>query len=191
MKKLFVCAMLMGLVLPAFAADAIYKGDAKKDVVCYFFRGNFCSDPACKKLLYNHPGNAVSKVKGRIDAKNAIYRLMGDKIFKGYSVKKEDCIATIVETKTQKGNLKAAKVYEGWAIARDKKEKFEKGGITIITSMKVTADGISKPAGKVLYTIIDNKIYKGDSTDPKDCVLNYTGDLNASRLLFVCIELAK
>ena len=59
MKKLFVCAMLMGLVLPAFAADAIYKGDAKKEAVCYFFRGNFCSDSACKKVIYNHPGNAV------------------------------------------------------------------------------------------------------------------------------------
>lgn len=190
MKKLFVCAMLMGLVLPAFAADAIYKGDAKKEAVCYFFRGNFCSDSACKKVIYNHPGNAVSKEK-KTNAKNAIYRIMSDRIYKGYSVKKEDCIATIVETKTQKGNLKAAKVYEGWAQVRDKKEKHEKGGITIVTGMKVTSDGISKPAGKVLYTISDNKIYKGDSTDPKDCVLNYTGDLNASRLLFVCIELAK
>ena len=191
MKKLFVCAMLMGLVLPAFAIDAIYKGDARKEAVCYFFRGSFYADAARKNLIYNHPGNAVSKEKGRITAKNAIYRIMSDKIFKGYSVKKDDCIATIVETKTQKGNLKAAKVYEGWAQVRDKKEKFEKGGITIITSMKVTSDGISKPAGKVLYTISDNKIYKGDSTDAKDCVLNYTGDLNASRLLFVCIELAK
>ena len=190
MKKLFVCAMLMGLVLPAFAVDAIYKGDAKKEAVCYFFRGNFYSDSARKKLIYNHPGNAVSKEKGRIDAKNAIYRISSDGIYKGYSTKKEDCIATIVETKTQRGNLKAAKVYEGFARAV-KVEKHEKGGITVFTITKVTSDGISKPAGKVLYTISDNKIYKGDSTDAKDCVLNYTGDLNASRLLFVCIEFAK
>ena len=188
MKKLFVCAMLMGLVLPAIAADAIYKGDAKKEAVCYFFRGSFYADSARKKLIYNHPGNAVSKEKGRVNAKNAIYRLMGDKIYKGYSVKKDDCIATIVDTKTRKGNTVEAKIYEGWAVPRDKVGDPEKGGIT---SIKVTSDGISKPAGKVLYTISGNKIYKGDSTDAKDCVLNYTGDLNASRLLFVCIELAK
>ena len=190
MKKLFVCAMLIGLVLPAFAADAIYKGDAKKEAVCYVQGNNFYADPARKQLMYNLSGNMFSKEK-KSNAKNAIYRTQGGKLYKGASLRMEDCIATIVETRTQKGNLKEGKVYEGWAQVRDEVKKREKGGIVIVTSMKVTSDGISKPAGKVLYTISGNKIYKGDSTDAKDCVLNYTGDLNASRLLFVCIELAK
>lgn len=192
MKKLFVFAMLMGLVLPGFAIDAIYKGDSTdaKNVVCYVVGSNFYADSARKQLMFNHPGSMVSKEK-RTTAKNAIYRTMGDKIYKGSSLKKEDCIATIVETKVQKGNTKEAKIYEGWAIPRDEVKKREKGGITILTSVKVTSDGISKPAGKVLYTIADGKIYKGDSKDAKDCVLTYTGSLTASRLLFVCIELAK
>ena len=189
MKKLFVCAMLMGLVLPAIAIDTVYKGDSK-DAVCYYFSRNFYADAARKQLLFNHPGNLVSKEK-KATNKNAVYRLMSNKIFKGYSIKKEDCIATIVESKTQKGYTKEAKIYEGWAVVREKKEKFEKGGITIITSQKVTADGKSKPAGKVLYTISGNKIYKGDSTDAKDCVLNYTGDFDSSRLLFIAVEFAK
>ena len=45
--------------------------------------------------------------------------------------------------------------------------------------------------GEYGYTIKDNKIFKGDSTDPKDCVLSYTGDFNASRLLFIAYHFTK
>ena len=45
--------------------------------------------------------------------------------------------------------------------------------------------------GLVLPGFAIDAIYKGDSKDAKDCVLTYTGSLTASRLLFVCIELAK
>ena len=190
MKKLFVCAMLMGLLLPAIAADTIvYKGDSK-DVVCCYSNRNFYADAARKKFLFNHPGGVVSPDKRAIN-KNALYRFSGNKIYKGNSIKKEDCLATIVESKTQKGYTKEAKIYDGWALVREKKERFEKGGITIVMSQKVTADGKSAPAGKVLYTIKDNKIYKGDSTDAKDCVLSYTGDFDSSRLLFIAVEFAK
>ena len=37
----------------------------------------------------------------------------------------------------------------------------------------------------------DGKIYKGDSTKPEDCVLTFTGKFNASRLLFMAIELSE
>jgi|GEM_PF-5890732 len=193
MKKLFVCAMLMGLVLPAIAADIIvYKGDSKdsKDAVCYYNNGNFYADAARKQFLFRHPGGIASTDK-KGSNKAAVYRFTGGKIYKGNSIKKQDCLATIVVSKTQKGYTKDAKIYDGWALVREKKERFDKGGITVVMSQKVTADGKSAPAGKVLYTISGNKIYKGDSTDPKDCVLSYTGDLDSARLLFIAFQFTK
>ena len=45
--------------------------------------------------------------------------------------------------------------------------------------------------GEVLYTIKDNKIYRGASTDAKDCLLTFTGSFTSSRLLFMAVELTK
>ena len=60
-----------------------------------------------------------------------------------------------------------------------------------VTSYKTTSDSVNEVQAKVLFTIANNKIYKGDSTDDKDCVLTYTGKFTAGRLLFMAIELAK
>ena len=191
MKALLVMCAVAGLAVCGMAAD-IYRGTSK-DLVCVFKGGKFYADAAAKQLLYAHPGNMVSK-EAKATVKNCIYRLAQDRIYKGASFKKEDCIATIFEIRTQKGNTQEAKIYEGWKIIRNdaSKEKREKGGITIKTSYKVTADGINEEASpKVLFTIKDGKMFKGDSTDDKDCVLSWTGDLNSSRLLFMAVELAK
>jgi len=60
-----------------------------------------------------------------------------------------------------------------------------------VTGYKLTADSVKEIQPKVLFTIDNNKIYRGDSTDDKDCLLTYTGKFTAGRLLFMAIELAK
>ena len=133
----------------------------------------------------------VSK-EAKATPQNSIYRLMGDKIYKGYSSAKPDCIATIFETKTSKGLALEAKIFEGFVVVRDVKTSYDKAAkADIVTSFKVTKDGINPIQPKVLFTIANNKIYRGDSTNDKDCVLNYTGEFSAGRLLFMAIELAK
>lgn len=191
MKKLLACAMIAGLALGSFAADVIYRGNSKdaKDAVCYFQGGKFFEDAARKKQIYHHPGNMVSK-EAKATPKNSIYRVMRGGIYKGFSLKPEDCIATIFETKTKKGNTVEAKIYAGVVIPREVEEKNEKGTKTI-TSYKLTSDSKTVIDPKPLFTIANKKIYRGDSTDDKDCVLTYTGNFNSSRLLFIAIEFAK
>ena len=193
MKKLALISMALTLSLGTFAAESIYRGNSKdaKDLVCTYMGGKFYSDAARKNQIYHHPGNMVSK-EAKATAKNSIYRLMGDRIYKGYSVKKEDCIATIFETKTFRGEALAAKIYEGYVIVRDVKKSYDKKTKTdTVTGFKVTLDGINQAQPKVLYTIANNKIFRGDSTDDKDCLLTFTGSFSAGRLLFIAIELAK
>ena len=190
MKKLLVLSMVAGLALSVFAAENICRGNTKDLVACYQ-GGCFYSDAARKNLIFHHPGNMVSREKPA-NAKNSIYRFMSDKIYKGYSVAKPDCIATIFETKTSKGETLAAKVYEGFVVARNVEKTYDRATKSdIVTSFKLTGDGINEIQPKVLFTIANNKIYRGDSTDDKDCLLSYTGNFSASRLLFMAIELTK
>ena len=81
-------------------------------------------------------------------------------------------------------------IYNGFVTFKDTEEKRETVGITIITEYKVQQDGKYVP-GEVLYTIKDNKIYRGASTDAKDCLLTFTGSFTSSRLLFMAVELTK
>ena len=190
MKKLLVFAAVAGLAVVGFAAESIYRGNSK-DLVCCYMGGRFYSDAARKNQIYHHPGNMVSR-EPKATLQNCIYRLMGDRIYKGSSVAKPDCIATIVETKISKGDTLAAKVYEGFVVVRDIQKTYDKATKTdTVTSFKLTADSVNEIQPKVLFTIDNNKIYRGDSTDDKDCLLTYTGKFTAGRLLFMAIELAK
>ena len=193
MKALLVMCMVAGLAVCGMAAEKIFLGTSMndKDIVAVYNRGRFFADAKMKQQIYAHPGNMVS-TEAKATPKNSIYRLMGDRIFKGFSIKKEDCLATIFAIRTQKGYVKEGKIYEGWKVIRDVVEKHEKGGITINTSFKVTADGINAEANpKVLFTIKDGRMYRGDSTADKDCALSWTGDFDSSRLLFMAVELTK
>ena len=117
----------------------------------------------------------VAKEAPKASPGNSIFRLQGNRIYKGFSINQADCLATLFETKTQRGNVLEAVIY---------------GGITIITEYKVQQDGKYVP-GEVLYTIKNNKIYRGASTDAKDCLLTFTGSFTSSRLLFMAVELTK
>ena len=81
-------------------------------------------------------------------------------------------------------------IYDGFVTFKDTEEKREAGDITILTEYNVLKDGKYVP-GKVLYTIKNNRIYRGNSTDAKDCLLTYTGNFTSSRLLFMAVELTK
>ncbi|MBQ7207000.1 MAG: hypothetical protein IJS01_04300 [Lentisphaeria bacterium] len=193
MKKLLTIALAAGFVLGCSAAEKIFKGNSKndKDMLCCYMGGKFFADAARKQQIYHHPGNMVSK-EAKATLKNCIYRLTGDRIYKGSSTKKEDCIATILETKTRKGDALAAKIFEGFVVVRDVQKTYDKKTKTdTVTGYKVTADGVNEIQPKVLFTIDNNKIFRGDSTDGKDCLLTYTGKFTAGRLLFMAIELAK
>lgn len=190
MNKLL--CMVLGLLVAtsAFAADAIYKGDSKdaKDVVAYFKGGAFYKDEACKELIFHHPGNMVAKEKPA-NAKNAIFRLMGGRIYKGFSMKPEDCIASMVVTKSVKGNVAEGKVFQGMAIIRDDEHASGGPGVELIKSYNVVRPGQQPGEGEevpVLFTIKDGKVYEGDKTDK--CVLTLAGDFNNSRILFICAQ---
>ena len=190
MKRFLAIACLAALVSGLSAAETIYKGADKKEVVCDYQSRKFYSDAARKNMIFNHPGNVVGK-EANIPYGKGLYRFNGGRIHKGFSVKKEDCIATLVELKTKRGDIVEAKIYQGYAIARDIVAKNEKGSVKTVTSYKITTDGINPAPVKVLYTIKDGKMYRGDSTDIKNCVLNWTGSFNGARLLFMAIEFAK
>ena len=191
MKKIMLTAFAAVIALSSQAIDIIYRGNStdEKDIVCYFQGGRFYADKARKECLYHHPGNMVAKDQ-KATPQNCLYRLMSDKLYKGFSNKKEDCVATIFETKTFKGNTVGAKIYPGFVIVRDKKEKSIKGG-TEIVSFNTTRDAVNVEKISALYTFADGKLYKGDSTDPADCVLTLKGSFNSARLLFIAIELTK
>ena len=185
--------MVYGLALAAFAAENIYRGDSKdaKNLVCTYMGGRFYSDAARKNQIFHHPGNMVSK-EAKATPQNSIYRIMGGKLYKGFSSAKNDCIATILETKTKKGYALEAKIFEGFVIPRDIKTSYDKAAKTdVVTSFKLTKDSVNEIKPKVLFTIADNKIFRGDSTDVKNCVLTFTGTFDASRLLFMAVELTK
>ncbi len=192
MKKSLTLALLCGLALGSFAAETIYRGDStqEKDIICYYQSGNFYRDAARKQVLYAHPGNMVAKEAPKASPSNSIFRLQGNRIFKGYSINQADCLGTLIETKTQRGNVLEAVIYEGFVTFKDTEEKRETGGITVITEYRVQKDGKYVP-GKVLYTIKNNKIYRGNSTDAKDCLVTFSGNFTSSRLLFMAIELTK
>ena len=193
MKKLLVLSMVAGLALGGFAAEKIYRGNSTedKDIICYYQGSRYYSDAARKEPIFHHPGNMAGP-GSKTTLKECTYRLMGDRIYKGSSAKKEDCIATILETKISKGDTLAAKIFEGFVVVRDIKKTYDKATKTdTVTGYKVTADSVKEITPKVLFTIDNNKIYRGDSTDDKDCVLTYTGRFTAGRLLFMAIEFTK
>ena len=184
--------LLFYFIWGCFAAETIYRGDStdKKDVICYYQSGNFYRDAARKEILYAHPGNMVAREAPKASSANCIFRLQGNRIYKGYSINRADCLGTLLETKTQRGNVLEAVIYDGFVTFKDTEEKREAGDITILTEYNVLKDGKYVP-GKVLYTIKNNRIYRGNSTDAKDCLLTYTGNFTSSRLLFMAVELTK
>ena len=191
MKKIMVLISVLGLAMGVTAADVIYKGNSNKEPLCYYKSRKFYSDAACKNMIFNHPGSEVGKEKN-IPYGKAMYKLSGGRIYRGASANnKNACLATIVETKTKRGDIVEAKIYKGYVIARDMVEKNEKGSVKIITSYKTTKDGVNVVAMKPLYTIKNNKMYRGDSTSDKDCVLNWKGNFNGARLLFMAVEFVK
>ena len=190
MKKLLTLVAAAGLILGTSAADAIYKGNTKKEAVCYYKSRKFYSDAACKNMIFNHPGNEVGK-EAKIPYGKSLYRLNGGRIYKGASLNKKDCIATIVETRTKRGDIVEAKIYKGYVITRDAVEKSEKGSVKILTSYNLSADGVKVVPMTPLYTVKNRKMYKGDSTADKDCILNWTGNFNGARLLFMAVEFTK
>ena len=193
MKKFIVLTLVAGLALSCFAAEKIFRGNSRddKDIICYYQGSRFYSDAARKEAIYCHPGNMAGK-GAKTTPKECLYRFMGGQIYKGFSINKADCIATIFETKTSKGETLAAKIFEGFVKVSHVTTSYDKATKSdTVTGYKTTSDGIHEVTPKVLFTIDNNKIYRGDSTDDKDCVLTYTGRFTAGRLLFMAIELVK
>ncbi len=173
------------------SGTVVFKGanQSPENVVAVYQSNKFYSDLEKTKLLVAHPGNVVKQTPETAD-EAADHRLMGGRIYDGWTLDKGKCIATIVETKTRKGNVEEAVIYDGYAIARDFVRVTPESGVEVVESFNITKDGLTetKDPVYVLYRIKDKKIYKGDSTDDKDLVLSYTGDINSSRLLYLATE---
>ncbi len=123
---------------------------------------------------------------------NAIFRITNGQIYKGFSMNAADCVASIVETRSYKGNIQIAQIFTGWAKERDVVTETPKPGLNIKKKFAVQKFGSFSPADiPVLYTVIGNRIYKGESSDDANCVLTFTGEFNAARLLFMAVELTK
>ena len=196
MKTLLAAAAIVCSAFAAEAMETIYRGAKQEpaNVVCYFQAGKFYADAERKECLFAHPGHCVCKGAGPASpSKNALYRFNGGHMFKGASINQKDAVATIVEHNRRGGATLEAKIYDGFVIARNEQYELSKsaGDKTETKNYKLTRDGQNEVAIPVLYTVANNKIYKGDSTDDSQCVLSYTGEFNASRLLFMAIELQK
>lgn len=173
--------------------EIIYRGNStdEKDILAYYKGGYFYEDKELTKVLYHHPGNMVGKGE-KATAQNAVYRLMGGQIYKGYSINAADCVASIVETRTFKGNIQIAQIFTGWAKERDVVTETPKPGLNIKKKFAVQKFGSFTPSDiPVIYTVIGNRIYKGESSDDANCVLTFTGEFNGARLLFMAVELTK
>ena len=190
MKKFMTLVAVVSMAVGVCAADVIYKGSTNKEAICYYKARKFYSDAACKNMIFNHPGNEVGK-EARIPYGKFLYRLSGGRIYKGASINKKDCLATIVETKTKRGDIVEAHIYKGYVAARDFVEKNEKGGVKVITSYKLTENGSKIISATPIFTIKNGRMYKGTSTAAKDCVLNWKGNFNGARLLFMAVEFVK
>lgn len=172
-----------------FAAETIFKGNTKNPV-CYYQGRKFYKDSALKSVLFYYVDNVISD-KAKPAYGTGLYRFMGGRIYKGFSINNKDCIATLVETKTKRGDIKEAKIYKGYAVARDFSRKSEKGGIEIVTKYNMSPNGIQVVPMTPIYTIKDGKMYRGNSTAAKDCVLSWTGDFNGACLLFMAEKWGK
>ena len=196
MKSVLAATVVICAAFAAEAMETIYKG-AKQDpanAICYFQSGKFYADAERKECLYAHPGHCVCKGAGPASpAKNALYRFNGGHMFKGASINKNDAIASIVEYKRRGGATVEAKIFDGFIIALNEQYELSKsaGDKTETHNYKITRDGKTEVKITPLYTVANNKIYKGDSTDDAQCVLSYTGEMNASRILFMALELLK
>lgn len=173
--------------------EIIYRGNstAENDIVAYYKGGYFYADKELTQVLYHHPGNMVGKGE-KATSTNAIYRLMGGQLYKGFSMNAADCVASIVETRTYKGNIQIAQIFDGWAKERDVVTETPAPGLNIKKEFAVQKFGSFSPSDiPVIYTVIGNRIYKGESSDDADCVLTFTGEFNGARLLFMAVELTK
>ena len=190
MNKALLLALTAFAALAAGAVETIYRGAAQdeKNVLCYYQGGKFYADAARKECLYAHPGHCVCKGPGPASKqKNALYSFNGGKMYKGASSDKKDVVATIVESRRRNGAVVEAKIYSGFVITRE--EHHERADKTDVYVHKVSRDGQSEEKVPALYTVSNGKVYKGDSTDDADCVMSYTGELTASRVLFAAVEL--
>lgn len=190
MKKVLAIITVLGITFGVSALDTIYRGSGTGEVVCYYKSRKFYKDSACKNMIFNHPGNEVGR-ELNIPYGKSLYKLSGGRIYRGAAANKKSCLATIVETRTKRGDIVEAKIYKGYVVARDIVERNEKGGVKIISSYNLSEDGIKVVPMTPLYTIKNRKMYKGDSDSEKDCVLNWTGNFNGARLLFMAVEFVK
>ena len=196
MKALLAVSLAFCAAFSVQAMDTIYRGtnQAPESAVCYYQSGKFYADAGRKECLYAHPGHCVCKGPGPASpAKNALYRFNGGKMYKGASVNAKDAVATIVEYRRKGGATLEAKIYEGFVIALNEQYELSKsaGDKTETANYKITRDGKTEEKIPVLFTVDGNKIYKGDSKDDSQCVLSYTGEFNASRLLFMAMILGQ
>ena len=158
-------------------------------VVCYYKGQKFFSDEACTEMLYSHPGNTVGKVHP-VPYGEGLFRFASGRMYKENSYDNADVVGTIVEVRTKKGDVLEAKIFDGCVFARDV-EKVDNDKDEDIYKFKLSRDNVMREAIPAKYTYKEGRLYRGDSTEDRDCVMVIDPSLNSSRLLFVALTFVK
>lgn len=160
-----------------------------QSVVCYFKAQKFFADEACTELLYAHPGNTVGKVDP-VPYGEGLYRFASGRMYKENSYDNKDVVATIVEVRTKRGDVLEAKIFDGCVFARDT-EKIDNDKGEDIYKFKLSRDNVTREVIPAKYTYKEGKLYRGDSTEDRDCVMVIDPTLNSTRLLFAAFTFVK
>jgi len=196
-KKLTTATMAGGLAadrepvgeIPEKIAKNALFDVANQKVACYYKAQKFYADEACTELLYFHNGSAVGD-KPQIAYGEGLFRFASGRMYKGNSYDVKDVVASIAEIRSKRGDTLEAKIYKGCVFVRDL-EKVDNDNGEDVYKFHVSYDNIKRAEIPALFTYKDGKLYRGDETEDRDCVMVIDPALNASRILFAAMTFAK
>ncbi|MCQ2403849.1 MAG: hypothetical protein MJ202_09015 [Lentisphaeria bacterium] len=160
-----------------------------QSVVCYYKGQKFFADEACTEMLYSHPGNTVG-TEHPVPYGKGLFRFASGRMYKENSYNNADVVGSIIEVRCKKGDVLEAKIFDKCVFARDV-EKVDNDKGEDIYKFKLSWDNVERAEIPATYTYKEGKLYRGDSTEDRDCVMVIDPTLNSSRLLFVALTFVK
>ncbi|MCQ2396149.1 MAG: hypothetical protein MJ106_00425 [Lentisphaeria bacterium] len=178
----------VGEIPASIPKNAIF--DVKtQSVVCYYKGQKFFADEACTEMLYSHPGNTVG-TEHPVPYGKGLFRFASGRMYKENSYNNADVVGSIIEVRTKKGDVLEAKIFDKCVFARDV-EKVDNDKGEDIYKFKLSFDNVERAEIPATYTYKEGRLYRGDSTEDRDCVMVIDPTLNSARLLFVALTFVK
>ena len=160
-----------------------------QSVVCYYKGQKFFADEACTEMLYSHPGNTVG-TEHPVPYGKGLFRFASGRMYKENSYNNADVVGSIIEVRCKKGDVLEAKIFDKCVFARDV-EKVDNDKGEDIYKFKLSWDNVERAEIPAKYTYKEGRLYRGDSTEDRDCVMVIDPTLNSARLLFVALTFVK